>query len=244
MLAEQAEAFKKASFSIATASLEDFSERRVKFYPALTKGETVLYRGWMLSPSDYQLLTEAIVQAGAKPFTTLEDYLLSHHIPNWYEKLSDLTPETVCFTNLETIEQELAKLNWQSFFVKDFVKSLKTSVGSRIESAEQVCTVITEMEKFRGQIEGGICVRQIEAIDDESEQRYFVIKGKAFSAYDKPIPEIVLEAASRIQSDFFSVDIAMRNDGNLRIIEIGDGQVSDIVGWSPERFVELWSGVS
>ena len=136
MLIEQAEAFKKAGFTIATTSLEDLSARRVKFYPALTKGDTVLYRGWMLSSSDYQVLTEAIAQAGAKPFTTLKDYLLSHHIPNWYEQLSDLTPETVCFTNLETIEQELAKLNWQRFFVKDFVKSLKTSVGSRIESVD------------------------------------------------------------------------------------------------------------
>jgi hypothetical protein len=26
-----------------------------------------------------------------------------------------------------------------------------------------------------------------------------------------------------------------------RFIELGDGQVSDIVGWSPERFLRIWN---
>ncbi len=104
MLSDQAEAFKAAGFDIATVSIEDLATGSLKFFPALIEDEIVLYRGWMLSSSDYQLLTDAIIQAGAKPFTSPENYLLTHHIPNWYEKLSDLTPETVCFTNLETIE--------------------------------------------------------------------------------------------------------------------------------------------
>jgi hypothetical protein len=41
-------------------------------------------------------------------------------------------------------------------------------------------------------------------------------------------------------SPFFSVDVALREDGVARIVEIGDGQVSDLVGWSPERFAEMW----
>jgi ATP-grasp domain, R2K clade family 3 len=35
--------------------------------------------------------------------------------------------------------------------------------------------------------------------------------------------------------------VARRADGVERIVEIGDGQVSDLVGWSVERFVEIWS---
>ena len=41
-------------------------------------------------------------------------------------------------------------------------------------------------------------------------------------------------------SRFFSVDVAKRDDGVLRVVEVGDGQVSDLVGWSVERFVEMW----
>jgi hypothetical protein len=37
------------------------------------------------------------------------------------------------------------------------------------------------------------------------------------------------------------VDVARREDGVERVVEIGDGQVSDLVGWSVEQFVEIWS---
>ena len=53
-------------------------------------------------------------------------------------------------------------------------------------------------------------------------------------------PEIVQECAKRISSPFFSVDAVDRSDGVQRIVEIGDGQVSDLVGWTADRFVELW----
>lgn len=39
---------------------------------------------------------------------------------------------------------------------------------------------------------------------------------------------------------FFSVDIIERQDGIERIIEIKDGQVSDLVGWSIAAFVKIW----
>jgi hypothetical protein len=98
------------------------------------------------------------------------------------------------------------------------------------------------MQKFRGTIEGGICVRRVEEFVPESEQRYFVIRGKAFAAsLGEEIPNIVEECALRIQSKFFSVDAIDREDGVKRIVEIGDGQVSDLVGWSAERFAQLWA---
>jgi hypothetical protein len=51
------------------------------------------------------------------------------------------------------------------------------------------------------------------------------------------------ECARRIGSAFFSVDVAMRADAVLRVVEIGDGQVSDLVGWDATRFAELWKDV-
>lgn len=54
------------------------------------------------------------------------------------------------------------------------------------------------------------------------------------------VPEIVQKCADRLPSEFFSVDVARRADGALRVVEVGDGQVSDLVGWSPEAFVAMW----
>jgi hypothetical protein len=55
-----------------------------------------------------------------------------------------------------------------------------------------------------------------------------------------PIPAIVLECAKRIRSRFFSVDVVQRSDGVFRVVEVGDGQVSDIVGWTPEELVSIF----
>jgi len=43
-----------------------------------------------------------------------------------------------------------------------------------------------------------------------------------------------------IDSPFFSVDIAQTDDGVARVVEIGDGQVSDLVGWPAESFANIW----
>jgi ATP-grasp domain, R2K clade family 3 len=102
-----------------------------------------------------------------------------------------------------------------------------------------VRVVLGEMQKFRGVIEGGIVVRRLEPIDAASERRYFVIHHQVF-APDGEIPEIVRVCTERIQSLFFSVDVVTRADGAWRVIEVGDGQVSDLVGWSPEVFARAW----
>jgi hypothetical protein len=99
------------------------------------------------------------------------------------------------------------------------------------------------MQKFRGTIEGGICGRRVEDFVADSERRYFVINGRAFAANShEEIPSIVEECAKRIKSQFFSVDVVERRDGVKRIVEIGDGQVSDLVEWTAERFAKLWLG--
>jgi hypothetical protein len=37
-------------------------------------------------------------------------------------------------------------------------------------------------------------------------------------------------------------DVVLREDGVSRVVESGDGQVSDLVGWSPEAFAAMWAG--
>ncbi|MEI2726090.1 MAG: ATP-grasp domain-containing protein [Verrucomicrobiota bacterium] len=54
-------------------------------------------------------------------------------------------------------------------------------------------------------------------------------------------PPIVHECAKRLRSRFYSVDVVQRIDGGLRVVEVGDGQVSDLVGWTPEQFVSRFT---
>ena len=206
-------------------------------------GQTVVYRGWMLNPDRYQRLITAISRAGALPLISLNQYLAAHHCPNWYPLIAEYTPQTHWFSVESDLEMELGKLGWDRFFLKDYVKSLKTSRGSILTDPSQVTEMICEMIKFRGEIEGGICVRQVEPFLTETERRYFVIRGNVFGPDGKPLPAIVNSVADRIPSSFFSVDVIEREDGVLRIVEIGDGQVSDLVGWTCEAFAKLWRTV-
>jgi ATP-grasp domain, R2K clade family 3 len=76
---------------------------------------------------------------------------------------------------------------------------------------------------------------------EQSLRRYFVLNRRPYAAKpDAAIPDPVGYCAEAIPSPFFSVDVARRAAGVERIVEVGDGQVSDLVGWSVERIVEIW----
>lgn len=225
-------------FEVSLLSVEAFLQAGdFKANPPLPTGDEVLYRGWMFSKDEYVSLVAAISSTGCRPVNDTPSYLGCHYLPNWYPLLTEFTPETRVNPANCDLAKELKALGWSGYFIKDYVKSLKTSVGSRISKPEQVEALISDMQRFRGVIEGGLCVRRVEDFLPESERRYFVFDGKPH-APEGEVPDIVHECASRIKSRFFSVDVIQRADGELRIVEIGDGQVSDLVGWSPERFAK------
>lgn len=202
----------------------------------------VVYRGWMVTPDEYQTLLHSIEQQGAKPYTSQEQYLAAHYLPNWYPLLAHLTPETVILDPTADLVPILQQLGWSRFFVKDYVKSLKTAGGAMIENPADIERVMAEMKKYRGMIEGGLCVRRYEEFLPNSEHRFFVIDGTCYGPEPQfPIPSIVQDCALRLSSPFFSVDIATRIDGVERLVEVGDGQVSDLVGWTANRFASLWN---
>ncbi|HSU66563.1 MAG TPA: ATP-grasp domain-containing protein, partial [Tepidisphaeraceae bacterium] len=206
-------------------------------------GAMVVYRGWMLNATQYTRFVRAVGDASATPLTSSAAYLAAHHLPNWYPLIAEFTPETRVLAPDADWESELRSLGWGAFFIKDYVKSLKTSRGSIIRDPSELNSVVAEMREFRGEIEGGLCVRRVEPFIADSERRYFVLDGRTFSADGQAAPNLVQQVASRIPSPFFSVDITCREDGSLRVVEVGDGQVSDLVGWLPEAFVAIWATV-
>src|SRR5215475_2555706 len=239
---EEAEAMKAAGHDVRLIDTDALSSAPARIRPPLEPGARVVYRGWMLTYGEYVNLAASVEQAGALCFTSPEEYLATHYLPNWYAVVKDYTPETVFLDVNADLVSELRRLEWGRFFVKDYVKSLKTSVGSIVDDPERIETVVSEMEKYRGFIEGGLCIRRVEDFIAGSERRYFVLKGAPYAAEPNAvIPEPVIYCVGAIPSPFFNVDVANWTNGVDRIVEIGDGQVSDLVGWSVERFVGIWS---
>ncbi|MBK5072993.1 ATP-grasp domain-containing protein [Budviciaceae bacterium CWB-B4] len=198
----------------------------------------VIWRGWMMDKDEYQQLHEAVDKQGVHLLTSVDAYLNCHHLVGWYSLCQNFTPKTVIVSADADFDTLVKQLQWPAYFVKDYVKSLTTTRGSVAHDAKEIQEVINLLKQYRGQIEGGICLRHFEHFDQQSERRYFVLKGQVYSS-DNHIPMLVTEIAKRIESPFFTIDMVINDAGELRLIEIGDGQVSDIKEWSVERFVQI-----
>jgi hypothetical protein len=233
----EVEAVRSEGFEVSLCSVEAFQAGDFKASPSLPAGDEILYRGWMLAKDEYTSLVAAIRDGGCQPVNDATNYLACHYLPNWYPLLSEFSPETRVYPADCDLAKELKSLGWSESFIKDYVKSLKTSVGSRISKPETVEVVVSEMRRYRGTIEGGFCVRRVEDFQPDTERRHFVFNGKPHAPSGEA-PEIVHQCAGRVKSSCFSADVIQRTDDTLRIVEIGDGQVSDLVGWTPEHFAK------
>ena len=92
MFADQWAALTHAGFSASLCSDEVLAgTKQLRNVPP---GSQAVYRGWMVKADEYAALVQAIEQCGATAFTSPNEYLATHHLPNWYSLLSDLTPET------------------------------------------------------------------------------------------------------------------------------------------------------
>ena len=212
-------------------------EESARISPAPSAGEVVVYRGWMLRAPEYARLQTLVEVTGARLLTPLAMYTRTHHLPEWYGLLEEFTPRTRFFENAEAA---VTALEFESgpFFVKDWVKSLSSARGSIAVNASQIAEIAADLCNYRGSLEGGLCVREVEMFDNATEDRFFVVQGEVF-ARSGIAPEIVQTAASRISSAFFTIDAVRRGDGVWRIVELGDGQVSDLKDWTLEQFMPV-----
>lgn len=220
-------------------STEHAAAGKYRFSQNFEPETPVIWRGWMLNTEEYQQLHRAVLLCGGQMLESYDDYIRCHHITGWYEICKKYTPETVLVSADADFDQLTEQLQWPCYFVKDYVKSLTTSRGSVARSADEIREVVKSIEHFRGKIEGGVCLRRFENFVAESERRYFCLNGKVFSA-DGIVPDVIIEISQLIDAPFFSIDMIENDLGQLRLIEIGDGQVSDIKEWQVERFVQIF----
>ncbi|KHN93354.1 hypothetical protein BSK71_09735 [Pectobacterium actinidiae] len=229
----------ESGLSCLLLSTQHASSGKYRFSGKFESGMPVIWRGWMLKYDEYKKLSNAVTQNSSNMLVSLEDYISSHHITGWYNSCEKYTPETVFLKEDDDIDQITCQLKWPAYFVKDYVKSLTTSRGSIATNAEEIREIIASIKQFRGDIEGGISLRKVEEIIKTSERRYFSFRNNVYSS-DGILPERVIEIAQHIRSPFFSIDMAENTSGELRLIEIGDGQVSDTKEWNVDKFVQIF----
>lgn len=232
------ELLKSMGIDCSLFDYDSFEFDEFKPRPQIEDGEHVLYRGWMLAPPLYEKLALMVERKGGKMITSPSSYISSHHLPEWYESCVDFTPETIFATSDQDLTKLATDLGWDRYFVKDYVKSNYNERGSIAKSPDEIPEIVALIKEHRGEIEGGISLRKVEEYLPETEKRYFVISGKAYSP-DGSVPELVLEVSKVHNAPFYSVDVIQRSDGVLRLVELGDGQVSDKKLWSADVFCKM-----
>src|SRR5262245_41326180 len=130
MFSEESQAMKAVRRSIHLIDTEALTSSPSRVRPPFAPGARVNYRAWMLRQSDNINLAASVERCAASCSTAPEDYLATHYLPNSYPIVKDYTPETVFLDTDADLVSELRRLGWGRFFIKDYVKSLKTSVGS------------------------------------------------------------------------------------------------------------------
>jgi hypothetical protein len=240
---EEFMAVRSAGYQCSLFDVDALVFEEFKPHPKIQAGESVLYRGWMLNPKGYLNLIAQIERQGGQPITSYANYLRCHHLPGWYEQCLRFTAETYFFEADEELEARVEKLGWDRYFVKDFVKSNTAERGSIANSPADVRTIVEQIAMYRGEIEGGVAIRRVEDYRPHTERRYFVVRGVPYAS-DGEIPGLVQEIARCIDAPFYSVDVIETSSGELRLVELGDGQVSNRKTWSVSKFVEAIAAIA
>lgn len=97
----------------------------------------MVYRGWMLTQGDHARLVAEVEKSGARMLANTRACRLAHHLPGWCPLVSEFTPETKVFLVEADLTVGLQALGWPAYFIKDYAKSLKTSVGSIISAQDR-----------------------------------------------------------------------------------------------------------
>lgn len=241
---DEYEKYKALGYLVYLINIEDLDNSKI--YPQLDENIKLIYRGWMLSEENYQKLEKA---TNNQLLINSKQYLYSHHLPNWYNEIADLTISSF-ITNEKDVLNDFNILDWKQAFIKDYVKSLKTGKGSIVYNIEDIQRALQDMKQYKGFIEGGIVLREVIDLQPHTETRFFIFNGAVYSneqiennTLEQEKLNIAKEVAKKHDALFFSVDIAQDNTGKLWVIEIGDGQVSDYVGWDLNKFANIFQNI-
>jgi ATP-grasp domain, R2K clade family 3 len=220
------------------------------------------YRGWMIPSDRYAALAEALIRRGTELLVAPEQYRSAHELPGWYPTFTDVTPASVWRPtrpgeNLAAAELALLAepLPPGPGIVKDYVKSRKhewdqacfiPDLADAAALARVVQRFLDLQEEF---LAGGVVLRSFETFSRPesaaAEIRVWWLNGEPrlltphpdspFEHALTPDLDHIRPAVQRLGCRFVTTDVALRSDGASRVVEVGDGQVSDLHPSTPRN---------
>lgn len=218
-------------------------------------GGRMWYRGWMIPVDRYRELARALSERGCALAVSPECYARAHELPGWYEHFAHVTPRSRWLAAKpgevpgESVLAEAAgSLGAGAGIVKDYVKSRKHEWDSAcfVPDLREIPALRRIVERFvelQGEsLAGGVVLREFEDFTDVTgsraqEARVWWLDGEPVligphpddpTVFPEPDLSAVARAVSALGCRFVTTDLARRADGEWRVIEVGDGQVSDL----------------
>jgi hypothetical protein len=225
-----------------------------------------LYRGWMLPPDRYAALHAALASKGDLLLTSPTAYRHAHWLPEAYAAIEPWTARSAWLAEAElTLDRAIAlarSFGPRPILVKDYVKSRKHEWADAcfIPDASDAAAVGRVVRRFLDltgdELQGGLVLREFldlervgtharSAMPLAREWRVFWLDREPVLvapywpevAGEPPPVSTFAEAAARVQSRFFTMDLARRATGEWIIVELGDGQVAGLPdGADPAAF--------
>ncbi|GIH04133.1 hypothetical protein Rhe02_22000 [Rhizocola hellebori] len=212
------------------------------------------YRGWMIPGPAYADLAQALHGRGATLRVAPRRYRLAHELPGWYPTFHEVTPESdwTAWTPGEVPSPEFVApmagtVGPGPAVVKDYVKSRKHEwheacfIPDTTDLVHATAVVARMVELQQESLAGGIVLRRFESYRQHdgrtAEARVWWVDGAAAMVTAHPdTPATIVEPdltfiaplVAALSCPFVTTDLAQRDDGVWRVVEVGDGQVSDI----------------
>ena len=252
----------------ALFSYEDLERGKLSLFGESISGLTI-YRGWMMKPEMYDIFYSLLEEQGIILINTPAEYRKYHLLPEWYGDYESDTAFSV-WENKGKLEDamEMSRGLTGSYIVKDYVKSRKhewydACFIKKIEDIDASSKVINNFIERQGTaLVGGVVLRKFEDLQSigfheksgmplSEEYRVFIFAGTVLimDDYWADQSEIKLsdnekewinKIAQSVKSNFVTVDIARKANGELVIMEFGDGQVSGLQQIEAARFYDAF----
>ena len=206
--------------------------------------DDAVYRGWMLRSEQYAALAERLAARGVTLRTSPEQYRTAHELPGWADALAPVTPASAWTDgpDLDAFDDACRRLVAGPAVLRDFTKSLKhhwdaAAFVPDVADAAAARAVAARFLELRGDdLVGGLVLRRFERFVS-AEARTWWVDGacRLVTAHPDtpddvpPAPDLAAIAplVAALGLPFVTVDVVLRDDGVWRVVELGDGQVSD-----------------
>ncbi|MFI6761859.1 ATP-grasp domain-containing protein [Micromonospora sp. NPDC050417] len=245
--AAEADAARDAGIDVSVVDHDALTraDERERAVASVSGSGTAVYRGWMLRSERYAPFAEMLAGRGVVLRTGGDQYRRAHELPGWYSSLAAVTPPSVWTTGTGQADFDRARVELGAgpAVLRDYTKSMKHywhEAAFIPELADPVAAweVASRFLQLReDDLVGGFVLRRFEPFTS-AEVRTWWVDGVCVLVGSHPdtpndCPPATVDLArvtpliAALGLPFVTVDLALRTDGVWRVVELGDGQVSD-----------------